>query len=66
MTSAIRSGDYYMFEDYGDYEGLAPLEIPEEPNEDDATPGMTVSEVDLLFFFFFYIIFSFFKHTYVL
>ncbi|XP_066947530.1 piezo-type mechanosensitive ion channel component isoform X4 [Macrobrachium rosenbergii] len=45
LVAAIRSGDYYMFEDYGDYEGLAPLEIPEEPNEDDAPPGMTVSEL---------------------
>lgn len=42
---AIRSGDYYMFEDYGVYEGLAPLEIPEEPPQDDSTQGMTVSEV---------------------
>lgn len=46
LSSAIRSGDYYMFEDYGDYEGLAPLEIPEEPPQDDTTQGMTVSEVD--------------------
>ncbi|KAK7084130.1 hypothetical protein SK128_022456 [Halocaridina rubra] len=34
-----------MFEDYGDYEGLAPLEIPEEPNEDETAQGMTVSEL---------------------
>ncbi|XP_071541022.1 piezo-type mechanosensitive ion channel component isoform X2 [Panulirus ornatus] len=43
--TSIRSGDYYMFEDYGDYEGLAPLEIPEEPPQDDTTQGMTVSEL---------------------
>ncbi|XP_069958549.1 piezo-type mechanosensitive ion channel component isoform X11 [Cherax quadricarinatus] len=42
---AIRSGDYYMFEEYGDYEGLAPLEIPEEPPQDDTTQGLTVSEL---------------------
>nr|UEE08537.1 putative piezo-like channel protein [Astacus leptodactylus] len=42
---AIRSGDYYMFEDYGGYEGMAPLEIPEEPPQDDTTQGMTVSEL---------------------
>lgn len=42
---AIRSGDYYMFEEYGDYEGLAPLEIPEEPPQDDTTQGLTVSEI---------------------
>ncbi|ROT73144.1 putative piezo-type mechanosensitive ion channel component 2 isoform X6 [Penaeus vannamei] len=42
---AIRSGDYYMFEDYGDYAGLAPLEIPEEPPQGDTIQGMTVSEL---------------------
>nr|XP_045617167.1 piezo-type mechanosensitive ion channel component-like isoform X3 [Procambarus clarkii] len=42
---AIRSGDYYMFEDYGGFEGMAPLEIPEEPPQDDTTQGMTVSEL---------------------
>ncbi|KAG0723512.1 Piezo-type mechanosensitive ion channel component [Chionoecetes opilio] len=45
LSSAIRSGDYYMFEDYGDYEGLAPLEIPEEPPQENTTQGMTVSEL---------------------
>ncbi|XP_069958541.1 piezo-type mechanosensitive ion channel component isoform X4 [Cherax quadricarinatus] len=43
--TSIRSGDYYMFEEYGDYEGLAPLEIPEEPPQDDTTQGLTVSEI---------------------
>ncbi|XP_050729563.1 piezo-type mechanosensitive ion channel component-like isoform X11 [Eriocheir sinensis] len=38
---AIRSGDYYMFEDYGEYDGL---EIPEEPTQED-TQGLTVSEL---------------------
>ncbi|XP_050729555.1 piezo-type mechanosensitive ion channel component-like isoform X3 [Eriocheir sinensis] len=39
--TSIRSGDYYMFEDYGEYDGL---EIPEEPTQED-TQGLTVSEL---------------------
>jgi len=46
---AIRSGDYYMFEDYGEDEELEMIDsIAEEEDEDEdelRPTGLTVSEV---------------------
>lgn len=44
--TAIRSGDYYMFEEYSD-DGLAELEYPDKKSDekDDEPGGMTVSKV---------------------